>query len=257
MNEPAAHPDDKLIIAPKSKVHGDEMIFFCLTYIIHFLKDKKGISIIEIGSERGTGSTYKLANLCNRYGWHFITVDADEKTAASAKNIVHKINASFEAHHEPGEIFLKNYPEPNIGICYLDAFDIVTNWTHKKETVEAYKKRNIEITNQAAYKMHYDAVINVYQKIVPGGFISFDDVWLDKTNAWQGKGKTAIPFLLEHGFIVLKHRNNSLLLQNTKGLDKKLLEESKRILDNINLDKELLKRKIRQGPQKLLKRIFG
>lgn len=256
MSELSVHSDDKLIIAPKSKVHGDELIFLCLNYILHFLKDKKDLSFIEIGSQRGTGSTYKFAKLCQKSGWQFITVDADDATAILAKNIVHQISPQFEAHNEPGEVFLKNYSKTNIGICYLDAFDIVTDWAHKKETLETYKKRNMEITNEAAYKMHYDAACNVYQKIVPGGFISFDDVWLDKTNTWQGKGKTAIPFLLSHGFIVLKYKNNSLLLQNTNGLNKNLLEEAKKILDKINLDWELLKRKIRYGPQKLLKRIF-
>jgi hypothetical protein len=105
--------------------------------------------------------------------------------------------------------------------------------------------------------MHYDAAYNVHQKIVSGGFISFDDVWLDKTNTWQGKGKTAIPFLLDHGFIILKYINNSLLLQNTNGLDKTLLEEGKKILNSINLTKELFLRKLRYGPKKLLKRIFS
>lgn len=257
MSDSVVHPDDKLIVAPKSKVHGDELIFFCLNYILHFLKDKKDLSFIEIGSERGTGSTHKLANLCKKMRWHFITVDADDKTASSAKEIVRKIDPSFEAHHELGEVFLNNYPGRTIGICYLDAFDIVTDWPHKQDAVAAYKKRNVEITNQAAYKMHYDAASNVYQKIVPGGFISFDDVWLDKENTWQGKGKTAIPFLLENGFIILKYRDNSLLLQNTNGLDKKSLDEAKKILDSISLDKELLKRKLRYGPKKLLKRIFS
>jgi hypothetical protein len=257
VNNSVIHPDDKLIVAPKTKVHGDELIFLYLNYVLYFLKDKKNISVIEIGSERGTGSTYKLAKLCKKMNWHFITVDADDKTASLAREIVHKVNLSFEAHHELGEVFLNNYSGKNIGICYLDAFDIVTDWPHKPDAVAAYKKRNVEITNQAAYKMHYDAAYNVHQKIVSGGFISFDDVWLDKTNTWQGKGKTAIPFLLDHGFIILKYINNSLLLQNTNGLDKTLLEEGKKILNSINLTKELFLRKLRYGPKKLLKRIFS
>jgi hypothetical protein len=101
-------PEDSIIIAPKSKIHGDELIIIYFEYIKECLKDYNNIDFIEIGSERGTGSTHRLAKLCNKIGWNFITVDADKDISKSALSIVKKFNLNFTAIHELGEkYFLK------------------------------------------------------------------------------------------------------------------------------------------------------
>lgn len=246
---------DEIIIAPKSKVHGDELIIFYIDYIKSFLCDYNNLSFVEIGSERGTGSSHRLAKLCKKNGWKFVTVDPDEGVSAGAKEIVKKIDAEFEAIKELGEVYLQNHSGKDIGVCYLDAFDIVTDWPHKQSSVETYKKRNVEITNEAAYKMHYDASVNVCTKIVHGGFVCFDDVWLDKSNVWQGKGKTAIPFLLSNGYKIVSYKDNSLLLQNILGFTKEQLDKSNELLSKINLNQAILFNRIKRAPKKILKKI--
>lgn len=208
---------DLVVKAPKSKVKGHSMILAFRTLIMEHLSDVKDKVLIEVGSERGSGSTFQLANWAKRNHFGFISVDADANNSSGASEIVKKINPSFEAHHRLGEEFLGDYPHNNIGVLYLDAFDLVTDWPHIQSTVDSYAKRNAEFTNEAAYKMHYDATINSYKKVVPGGFICFDDVWLDEQGNWQGKGKTAIPFLIDNGFKVVFYRPNSLLMQRIEG----------------------------------------
>lgn len=250
------HPDDELIIAPKSKLHGDQMIKFCWDYIYLFIKSQKNLVLIEIGSERGTGSTYRLSKLCTSKGLKLITVDADPDINKHAGEIARKINPTFENYHELGEVYLEKYPENNIAICYLDAFDIVTDWPHKESSIETYKKRNVDITNQAAYKMHYDASVAVHPKVIEGGFICFDDVWLDSNNIWQGKGKTAIPYLLNLGYEIIAYKTNSLLLQ--KAFDKeKINVDTQTEKDKINLEEKIRKNRLKSIPKKVIKRFFN
>lgn len=207
--------NDTLIKAPRSLIHGDEMILLNKTFIIKSLQGKNNLAFIEIGSQRGTGSTHRLSRFASQNNMHFITVDADENNAKGAAEIVASVDKRFEAHHQLGEVFLKNYPKKNIGICYLDAFDLITDWPHKESTIESYKKRNAEFSNEAAYKMHLDAAMAVWDKVVPGGFICFDDAWKDNQGNWQGKGKTAIPYLLSQGYVINYYKKNSVLLQRT------------------------------------------
>jgi len=250
------HPDDEIIIAPKSKLHGDQMISFCWNYIDLFVKSNAGLVLIEIGSERGTGSTYRLSKLCNNKGLKLITVDADPDINNHAGEIARKINPSFENYNELGEVYLSKYSENNVAICYLDAFDIVTDWPHKESSVETYKKRNVDITNQAAYKMHYDAAVAIHPKVIEGGFICFDDVWLDSNNVWQGKGKTAIPHLLSIGYDIIAYKTNSLLLQKPFDKNKTQIDIEKE-KEKINLEEKIKKNRLNSIPKKVWKRIFS
>lgn len=210
---------DEIINAPKSMIHGDEMILLNRTYIDSFISMPESLTFIEIGSQRGTGSTSRLSAYAKALGLHLITVDADADNSSSAAEIVSCVDRSFEAHHALGEVYLSSYPHDNIAICYLDAFDLVTDWPHKESTINSYKKRNAEFSNQAAYEMHLKASEAIVRKVIPGGFICFDDVWKDANGIWQGKGKTAIPYLLSQGYDVICYVQNSLLLQRTDGLD--------------------------------------
>lgn len=230
---------DEIVKAPKSMIHGDEMILLNHDYIHSFLADKNDLSFIEVGSQRGTGSTYRLSRYAKQYGYHFITVDADENNSKGAGEIISEVDDSYEAHHRLGEEFLAEYEGKKIGICYLDAFDLITDWPHKESTVESYKKRDAEFSNEAAYKMHLDASIAIVNKVIPGGFICFDDVWKDEKGVWQGKGKTAIPYLLEKGFVVNCYRPNSMLMQRTgEGI---VVKEN---ISNTSVNLKYMKRKI-------------
>ncbi|MBE2246037.1 MAG: hypothetical protein IAE67_02170 [Candidatus Competibacteraceae bacterium] len=209
---------DEVIIAPKSMIHGDEMILLNRPYIDSFVSQKNKIAFIEVGSQRGTGSTSRLSVYAQELKMHFITVDADADNASGAAEIVHRVNPAFEAHHALGEVFLDGYNGDSIAICYLDAFDLVTDWPHKESTINSYKIRNAELSNQAAYDMHLKASKSIVDKVISGGFVCFDDVWKDRSGNWQGKGKTAIPYLLDNGYKIICYVQNSLLMQRVDGL---------------------------------------
>ena len=99
-----------------------------------------------------------------------------------------------------GEDFLKEF-KGNIDFLYLDAFDY-DHGQHSSIRKSRYKEEmNCEITNPLCHKMHLDCVVNSYKKISKDGVIVFDDVLGDFS---KGKGVTAIPFLLNNGFKLLK-----------------------------------------------------
>jgi len=176
---------------------------------------------------------------------------ADRETSSRARDIVAGLSSSFEAHHEAGEIFLKNYPRSDIGICYLDAFDIMTQDGHSDAVHKTYLMRNLLMTNSASYAMHCEAAAQAMVKMVPGGFICFDDVWLDRCGVWQGKGKTAIPLLLSSGYRVIRSKNNALLLQNLNGLDPAAAASGRIKEKLILLELKILKRRIQSIPRRL------
>lgn len=236
---------DSIVKAPKSMIHGDEMILLNKEYIESFLKNKKDLAFIEVGSQRGTGSTYRLSRYANEQKMHFITVDPDENNSKGAGIIAKEVNNNFEAINELGEKYLEKYNANNIGICYLDAFDlIVESWPHVETTIQSYKKRNAEFTNEAAYKMHLEASVAIVDKVVPGGFICFDDVWKNEKQEWSGKGKTAIPFLLNNGFVEICYYKNSALFQKTTSVSDKEEGAIKAYKAPIKLSILYLKRKI-------------
>lgn len=176
-------------------------------------------TFIEVGSERGSGSTFALSRLANTHGLHFITIDADQEISERAREISRRVNATFEAVCDLAENFLKGYPTSDIVIIYMDAFDIVTGWPHKVETIESYEKRGVNLTNEMAWKMHYQVAEVVFRKIVPGGLMCFDDTWRNGAGNWEGKGKHAIPFVFDHEFRTVAIEKNCVLLQNQSNVD--------------------------------------
>jgi len=247
------------LTTPKTvqKIHGDTLIGFFKDYISYFLEQKESLLFIEIGSERGAGSTYLLAKQCKKWNMPFITIDAAEIRTKDASIIVKNINPEFKAINDLGEIFLQQYDKKNIGVCYLDAFDLVVD-DHNLDTefVKTYSERNVDINNEAAYKMHYDACVSLIEKTVPGGFICFDDVWLNDQNIWEGKGKTAIPLILENGFELVGYRKTSALFQKTIGMNESKKRMIKSLLSQIHLDEKITYRRLKRLPINLKNVLF-
>lgn len=170
---------------------------------------------IEIGSERGHGSTEHHAHMCNKLNFKFITVDAYKPTTENAKKIAKSVNDDFEAYNMLGEDYLKQY-DSKIHVLYLDAFDL----EHMRDRTEgvvqstrgSYGERGVALTNTNCYLAHLDMAKNAIDKMAENGIIFFDDVYSGPPE-WEGKGKTAIPFLLEKGYKIIDQNTEQLILQ--------------------------------------------
>lgn len=206
----------------KAKHKGHELILKHRSFIFSELNEQD--IIIEIGSDREAGSTKVLAQLAKNNAVQFITVDVDKQTTQRAEKIIHEIDPSFQAINDFGEKFLSSFDKP-VKLIYLDAFDLPGDW-HSPEVIDNYNQRNTELTLENCYKMHLDCVKKIHSRMPVGSFICFDDVnpvdpdgniLFKKVSGshmqWSGKGKTAIPFLLENGFQVIDNIRASILLR--------------------------------------------
>lgn len=184
-------------------------------YIVQFLPKvisalPKHSYMVEIGSERGQGSTLALAQLCLANGMQFISVDVDPAISDDAKTIVKAISPSFETVCEYGEKYLET-TDKTFHMVYLDAFDF---WhpNHSKERIDAYASRGTTITDDNAAAMHLACAKALKRCLAIGGYVCFDDI-LTPAPEWKGKGRDAIPWLMENGFELLEWRKQAAMLQ--------------------------------------------
>lgn len=175
----------------------------------------EGAVCVEIGSTReavpGQGSTVELARKCHELGVLFITVDMDPDNTSAAQEALTRINGTFLALNRKGEDFLKSYCG-RIDFLYLDAFDI-DHQRHSKKRRERYRAfLNSDITDDACHQMHRACAVEAQRIMAGGGDIIFDDAW-QNGGVWDGKGYSAIPFLLDNEFYVVTELENSVWLR--------------------------------------------
>lgn len=179
------------------------------------------LSVVEVGSERGVGSTYYLAKYCVEKNLNFYTIDPSSDSNASAKAILKKFKSlKLEAIKAKGEDFLNGFAKQKIVLAYLDGFDVVFPGTiHSKDRIDAYAEWGIDLMkdgNRLSAEIHLETTKYIFENVVKGGIIAFDDTYFEN-GEWFGKGKTSIPFLLENGYELANNkeraRNHSILLK--------------------------------------------
>lgn len=162
-----------------------------------------GQTVIEIGSTRDVGSTYYLAQICQKYNLHLITVDPSLTSYEDALKVFEKFDyPHLQAVNQKGEEFLAEYNGNDICLAYLDGFDIVTDHPHKQSTVDAYAEQGIDLLkdgNRISAEVHLQATKDLVRNACGDIILCFDDTWQGPDNVWMGKGATAVPFLLNIG----------------------------------------------------------
>ena len=199
-------------MAHKKAYHGhNHMIKHLETLDKEYLKGK---TLIEIGTTReiydDQDSSMSFSKFCNKHEMNFITVDMDNENIRNILERTKKENLEITAVAQKGEDFLAEYDD-EIHFIYLDAFDYY-HTQHSKKRKSKYKTiLNSEITNENCWKMHYDCCTHLVKKMKSDSVIVFDDI-LD-IEKFNGKGKTAVPLLLDNGFEILDYIPNSLLMK--------------------------------------------
>lgn len=203
-----------------AKEHGQWLLIQYINDNLEFIRKgvDRRLNLIEIGSTRedvpGQGSTKKLAQLCQKHGIHFITVDMDPHNTKYAQNTLNEIDKSFEAITAKGEDFLKEYAGP-VDFVFLDAYDF-DHGKHSEERQSRYKTLlGARISDEDCHKMHLECASYIESKLLPNGAICLDDTWY-KDGRWRGKGTKAVPYLLNKDYEVILSANRSVLLVKYK-----------------------------------------
>lgn len=193
-------------------MHGHELL---LNYIRKTDRDTN--TIIEIGATREKehtlqNSTIHLCIYCNDKSIDFISVDMDSENILRNNNDLDSMNLKYKSFIKKGEDFLKEY-DGVIDVIYLDAFDFYHN-SHSEKRKSKYRDiMGTEITNENSHKMHLECSIEISKKSKQGTIVCFDDVLNGKT--FDGKGKTAIPYLLDNGFEIIEYVPNAIILKKS------------------------------------------
>ena len=173
-----------------------------------------GQNFVEIGSERGGGSTKYLYDLCMELGHRFSTVDIDPQIHQRAREI-----APGSAVLQDGTQFLESF-DGRIGFAYLDNFD--WDWGGMGEVldrqVRRYRELDMELSNENSQAAHLAQAQAIESRAADTCFVLIDDTfWDDELEQWSGKGGAATPYLESKHFKILDsgrrfHRNKPFVL---------------------------------------------
>jgi len=172
--------------------------------------------IIEIGSVRdqtqfdsADNSTVYFNRLAGEKGLNFNSVDFSKNSIAYAKQIIG--NRAFQSD---GVEFLREFTG-QIGILYLDNFDIVYNEKHRQSLMRrvgtTYEDNNEVITNQRSAEVHLEQMKEALPKMTCPCFVCIDDTMI-REGGWWGKGAAVVPFLLEQGFEIVRQSEDGVLM---------------------------------------------
>jgi hypothetical protein len=162
--------------------------------------------LLEIGSERGEGSTAILGSIAHNSNKILHSVDID-KTLISYNTQKHTSNP-IKFYNLKGEDFLDQNNHLKFSIVLLDNFD--WNW-HPLDTpdwiqnqITDYKNiYNLEMNNLNSQKTHLIQSIKLTNMLADQCIIVCDDTWvLDNQGIYCGKCGAAIPYLLSLGFSI-------------------------------------------------------
>lgn len=153
--------------------------------------------IVEIGSERRGGSTHALMLLAKACGFGFVTCDINEERAQRA---IREFPTARWVCRD-GSLFLASLKDNTLAAVYLDAFDIVSGSTVRRFGAE-YASFGLAFTQENCELMHLCCAEALIDKVVTGGLVCIDDTG-EKDEKWCGKGATAVPYLLDHGFVMI------------------------------------------------------
>lgn len=185
---------------------------------------------VEIGVERGEGSTRWFADHAKTHATKFYAVDADPDQIAAVTALLTE-NGSIPNHveivHAKGEDFLQQYcendtPATQIALAYLDNFDW-DYWLSTEpeafvaEVKDKYKNTlGVEMTNMNSQLAHLSQVMWLVHIMAPKSVIICDDTWYHPgEGVFLGKCGAAVPYLLLNGFEIVDvqgYRQNSGLI---------------------------------------------
>lgn len=195
---------------------------------------------IELGVDRGEGSTQWFADKAKGRGVDFYGVDMDPDQIQRAKKSLASKTASVNADGSmtvtvgdvpdhihlvvnKGELFLQEFknsnPDKKVSLAYLDNFDWDYWLGREEEAFVAGVKQNyidkmgIEMSNINSQLTHLLQACHLMSMMTENSIVICDDTWaMPEEGIFSGKCSAAIPFLMLHGFKIVHgegYRQNS------------------------------------------------
>jgi len=180
-------------------------------------------NILEIGSDRGEGSTTILGHIAHVAGKKLYSVDMDPAIIDRNQKKYTKLPIEFVC--QKGEDFLDQNSNLKFSVVLLDNFD--WDWNSNKPhddimqgQVSRYKNEfDLDLTNINSQKVHLLQAIKLKDMFSENAMVVCDDTWVTPDNTYTGKCGSAIPYLMLLGFELAEHNNigaGVILIRNKK-----------------------------------------
>lgn len=179
----------------------------------HELLTDSSKCVIEIGSERGEGSTAYFRDWSQANGLDFHTVDVtNDAQTHFVNNAAYGEVGAINFHvADTGHAWCRDVlPTLNkqIAVLYLDNFDWIDpvnlqyQWLH--DQIAAYAARGVEMNNENSQQEHLLQTQYCLPHMAPQSIILIDDSYEDinSPTGWDGKCGTAIPLMIAAGYTV-------------------------------------------------------
>lgn len=170
--------------------------------------------IAEIGSDRYEGSTMFFAEIAERQGVDFHTVDLSPEV----KRRVHHSRITF---HTMDGLHWASTILPNlnkrVSAVYLDNFDYNWDINFYSEVIQDQKKQyrerwGIEMNNQECQKAHMMQMLAIEPYTFPGSVVVCDDTYL-YNECWIGKCGPVVVYLLSRGWTLELAKDYGVILR--------------------------------------------
>lgn len=169
-----------------------------------YLEPTANSVFVEIGSDRGEGSTQWLDALAADHNKKLITVDVSSKAKSRWETTF--VNTEFVV--QPGADWAKNFAQnhTDIDVLYLDNFDYIWDINDVRPAIQLqmaeYAERGVAMTNQACQIEHLAQLMLLYRCLAPKAVVAFDDTYC-YNDCWIGKCGPAVVYLLAQGWQVV------------------------------------------------------
>jgi hypothetical protein len=175
---------------------------------------------VEIGSDRGEGSTQWLDALARDHGKTLITVDVSSKAKSRWESKLTNTEFVVQSGSQWASEFAHTCTD--IDALYLDNFDYIWDINEVRPAIQLqmveYADRGVAMTNQACQIEHLTQLIQLYPMLAPQAVVVFDDTYC-YNDCWIGKCGPAVVYLLAQGWqvvhqtldcgVILKRLDNS------------------------------------------------
>lgn len=181
---------------------------------------------VEIGSDKGNGSTLPLAGMAHSLGLRLITVDIEQHLMGRLRyrypddpRLDNIDCVCCQGSKWAQEIFPTH--KSTISCLYLDNFDYDygdPNWHHLIiEQQQEYATKGYEMTNFNSQLEHLAQMTALLPFMDLSSLVICDDTYT-WNNCWVGKCGAVVPFLQLNGYkIVEKDESAVMLARNLKG----------------------------------------
>lgn len=178
--------------------------------------DKVNGDFLEIGSDRGDGSTGLFGSLAGHFNKKLYSVDVDQGIIEN--NTSKFFDFPIEFFCQKGEEFLDQNQDKKFTFVLLDNFDWQWNPHNPEDWIQNQKDKyqnqyHIDMTNVNSQKAHLLQAIKLTNMLTEQALIICDDTYYAKEyGVYVGKCGAAIPYLETIGFKIMNTENHGVVL---------------------------------------------